>query len=74
MTGSIDNIQSVAELYKKREDRIDRIRAIGTLPEEEWLARDRSNETAEDEMILEIFRAFVKEMEKDKKTSQKEIR
>lgn len=66
MTESIDNIQSVAELYEKRNEKTDRIRKTALLPEEEWLSRDRSKESAEDEMIMEIFRAFVKEWEKEK--------
>lgn len=66
MSKSTENIQSIAELYEKRNEKTDKIRKTALLPEEEWLSRDRSKESAEDEMIMEIFRAFVKEWEKEK--------
>ena len=66
MNNTADNITSVAELYKKRNDKIDRYVETGLLPEDEWLNRDRTNESAEDEIIMTIFRNFVREWEKDK--------
>lgn len=65
MSNTVDNIQSVAELYKKRDKRTDRIIEAGMMSDDEWANRDRTNESAEDEIIMTIFRQYVREMEKD---------
>lgn len=67
MSNTVDNIQSVAELYKKRDKRTDRIIEAGMMSDDEWANRDRTNESAEDEIIMTIFRQYVREMEKDSK-------
>lgn len=69
-TADTANITSVAELYKKRNDKIDRYAETGLLPEDEWLNRDRTNESAEDEIIMTIFRTFVREWEKDREAEK----
>ena len=67
MSNTVDNIQSVADLYKKRDKRTDRIIEAGMMSDDEWTNRDRTNESAEDEIIMTIFRQYVREMEKDSK-------
>jgi hypothetical protein len=67
MSNTVDNIQSVADLYKKRDKRTDRIIEAGMMSDDEWANRDRTNESAEDEIIMTIFRQYVREMEKDSK-------
>jgi len=71
-TADTGNIMSVAELYKKRDDKIDRYVKAGSLSEEEWQNRDRTNESAEDEIVMTIFRHFVREWEKDREKEKEE--